>query len=328
LRNDRVSEVLARTLAEREQAGRWLVVDDLGGHVRAALPPETTEDWFRTGYGGRDARPGPPEGPFDGIALRLPRGRLAVQMTAHLLAARLTPAGALWVAGSNDEGIRSIPGRIGSLFPDVAAIDARRHCRVWRARGRDAPLRGQLADWATAVRVEAAGVALHWLSWPSLFAHGRLDKGTQLLLENVPPLSGRVLDFACGAGVVSQFLLRRGDPVTVDASDVDALAVHATRHNAPDVAVQVADGIPLAGGPWDTIVSNPPVHLGKDANSGALHALAATAPHRLARNGSLWIVVQGSIPVQRALDAAFTDVSCVAQAPGYRLWRATAARIG
>ena len=50
-----------------------------------------------------------------------------------------------------------------------------------------------------------------WLSYPGLFARGGLDVMTERLLGALPPSAkhARVLDFACGSGVIGAALLAR-----------------------------------------------------------------------------------------------------------------------
>ena len=321
-RDERVSEALAWAVAQLPEHRRWLVVDDRGGRIPPAIPSGTVEHWNRAAYGGAVAQPEPPSGPFDAIVVRLPRGTDAVRMVVHQLRAVLDPGGILLVGGANDEGIRPVGKRLEGILETAEVVATRRHCRVFAARGPTGVERGRLEDWSATVRAEVAGVELEWTSWPSLFAHGRLDAGTRLLLETLPPLSGRVLDFATGAGVVAQFLDRRGDPVQLELSDVDALATHAAAINVPTATVTLCDGLPVSGGPWSAIVSNPPVHLGKEAHRGTLQALAATAPHRLRRGGALWTVVQGTVPVHKWWSDAFGKVERVARNASYAVWRA------
>lgn len=328
-RDTRVSSVLAWVVEEIEPEGSWLVVDDhVGDAIRALSSVADVQTWFRMGLGGAEASPDPPEGPFDGILVRLPKGNQAFQMMFHQLAPKLAPNGQFVVGGANDEGIRPVAGRIADLADHVEVVATRRHCRVVRATGiHDVGAKGELDAWSETVEATVAEVELAWQSWPSLFAHGRLDPGTRLLLEALPPLEGAVLDFACGAGVVGAFLAARGDDVQLTLSDVDALAVHAARINVPSARrVQIADGMPTEGGPWQAIVSNPPVHLGKAGHRGVLEALAATAPHRLGRKGSLWIVVQGTVPVKRDLASAFQTVERVRRTGSYAVWRAEPGR--
>jgi 16S rRNA (guanine1207-N2)-methyltransferase len=258
-------------------SGRWL----------AALVDDTpaAEVWHRTAHGGRPASAWPPRGPYDGIALRLPRTSAELTMTLHALGARLASGGRLVLAGLNDEGIRPAGRRLSEVFADVEDHGGRGHGRVYTARSPRSGLRGELDDWAET----HDGLT----SWPGLFAHGRVDAATALLLAHLPELGEQVLDLGCGIGIVARALVARGH--RVDASDVDALAVEATRRNAPSATVHLADGIPA--GTWDAIVTNPPLHRGADRDPSWITRLLATAPDHLRPGGGLVLVTRASIPV-------------------------------
>lgn len=322
-RDDRVAEVLSDAVAGEE--GRWLLVGlDPGSPVGDALADASVELWNRWALGGRPASAAPPDGPFDGVALRLPRGQDAIRMTLHLLAARLAPGGRVVVGGANDEGAKSLGPRLGEVFEQIEDHGGRRHCRVWSAAAPVASARGDLADWAETVELDAPGGALRLASWPGLFAHGRLDEGTRRLLAVLPDLTGAaVLDYACGAGVLARAAIDRHGATSVDASDVDALAVYATSRNVPEARVHLADGWP-PGGPWDTILSNPPLHRGNDTDLGAFRALMEGAPARLRRGGALWMVTQATVPVRGLTPAGATATRLQGSDGRFDLWRVTA----
>lgn len=313
---DRVAEVLADAI--EGATGRWLVACD-DPNVAAALGDAEVVTWSRR------TAPWPPDGPFDGIALRQPIGAESTRMTLHALAARLAPTGTLVVAGANDEGIRSVPERLAEVFDEIDPPIARRHCRVVAARRPRADVKGALDDWSVEVEAEVAGIALRWRSWPGLFAHGRLDPGTRLLLEGMPDPAGlRVLDFACGAGPVSAFALARG-AASVDASDVDALAVHATRLAAPAARVHLADGLPPQGGPWDLVLSNPPLHRGKQMDLGPLGAFLEAVPRRLVPDGRVVLVTHATVPVRKLAGIEPVELARSDDA-AYRVWSLTIPR--
>ncbi len=286
-----VCQVMADALEGVEPTGAALCAYDDGQVVEEF----TTRGVVATGYTrwareGASATARPPEGPFDHITLRLPHGREAQLRDVHLLGSRLTPTGSLWVHGANDEGIKSIGKRLEPLFDEVLTASTRRHCRVIEAVGPRPELRGDRESWVVNCQAEVGEVEVTWASVPGLFAHGRLDMATRMLLESLPPLTGTVLDFGCGAGVIGRTLVLRGDAITMHQSDVDALALEMAQRNVPR-----GDGVV---GRW-TAVHRCPVRRDRHqpaAASGQGHrSRAPRSPHR-AGTGSprpRWIAVAG-----------------------------------
>lgn len=126
-----------------------------------------------------------------------------------------------------------------------------------------------------------------------VFSHGGLDKGTRVLLAEVPdpPATGTFLDLGCGWGPVALSLALAAPAATVWAVDVNERALDLTTANAAalglahvhtslpaDVPTQVS---------FDVIWSNPPIRVGKDH----LHELLSTWLPRLAAGGTAWLVV-------------------------------------
>lgn len=270
--------------------------------------------WHRLALGGRAAAPFPPEGPFDGILLRWPKSAAAGHSTARACAARLAPGGLLAVVCPVDEGGKSLAGRLG---PSFGAVEERygHHARLVLLRDPAPDFPRAPEDDVEEVPVDGLGA---FASWPGLFAHGRLDPGTALLLRHLPAVRGaRVLDFGCGAGVLSAAALARG-AASVDATDVDALAVHATRRNVPAARVHLADGIP-PGGPWDVILSNPPLHTGHAVDDRMLAALA-DAPR--AKGASLALVTLRTVPIPQRFPG--WTLTRVAEESPYVVWAGAA----
>ena len=277
--------------------------------------------WNRYAYGGRAAQPWPPAGPFAGAVLRQPRGWGAFAMTLHAVAAQLPPGGPLWIYGGNDEGVTSIPKHLDGLFAEPETLAIKRRARVLEMRRTDAPARGGLEDWREVVRVGDAEL----LSYPGLFAHGRLDPGTALLLDVLPKIwaDQSVLDFGCGAGVIAHAVRQRVPEVRLTQLDMDSVALHAARQNVPDAACVLSDGwsaVP-AKRDFDLILSNPPLHRGKEEDFGALDALVRGAKDRLKPRGALIAVVQRSAGVGKLFAAALRNTEMLAETPQYQVWR-------
>ena len=142
------------------------------------------------------------------------------------------------------------------------------------------------------VRARVWGHDLELESGSGVFAQGRLDIGTSVLLrETEPPGPGRYLDLGCGYGVIGLAIAVAQAGATVDAVDVNERALLLASDNAVSLGVAdryiaaTPDRLPPAS--YDEIWSNPPIRIGKQA----LHALLLTWLPRLAPGGRAVMVV-------------------------------------
>jgi 16S rRNA G1207 methylase RsmC len=158
-----------------------------------------------------------------------------------------------------------------------------------------------------------------------VFARGRLDDGTSLLLRTERPLAsvGNVLDVGCGAGPIALAMARRSPGAIVWAVDVNERAralctTNAAANGATNVRVIGPDAIPDA--PVDLLWSNPPIRIGK----AALHDLLKTWLGRLADDGRAVLVVQKHLGSDSLLDWLNREgfpTDRLSSAKGYRLLR-------
>jgi 16S rRNA (guanine1207-N2)-methyltransferase len=323
--------MVSHLAARRPLSGRVLAVDDGEGAVEKELSRRGAVvcAWRRMAIRNRPARPWPPDGPFEAATIRLPKGRECLGMVLHAVASRIRRDGSLWLYGSNDEGARSVGPHLENVLLEVRTVETRAHCRIWRGvRGAAAgALRSALSDWESRFTAELPGGAVEVLSYPGLFAHGRLDDGTRLLIESLPgKLPGRrVLDFGCGAGVIALALQQRFPEVELDLLDSDALAVEAARRNLPAARVHLGDAwsaLPESTR-FDLIVSNPPFHRGKGEDFELIGKLVDGASRRLRRRGELLVVAQRRLDLGRRLGDRFSAVEVRRESRSFRLWCAS-----
>jgi 16S rRNA (guanine1207-N2)-methyltransferase len=315
---------------------------DVGGHLLIANPPaggelrarlaergDRCDVWARRlgdGGDGIEARPWPPSGPFDAVLSRLPRAKEEQAMAAHAALSVLAPAGRLIVYGGNEEGIRSSAAMLARLCGEVETLSARGHGRVLAVR-RPADLssiRGALSSWRTTTRVVIAETARPWVSYPGVFAAGRIDAATRLLMTALPelPRGARLLDFGCGSGAIGASALAQMPSVTLDMLDNDAVALAAASENVPEGRPILAARLFDAPAGYDAILSNPPLHRGIAEDHRALNELITEAPQHLTARGVLQIVVQRRVAVLEPLRQCFARVSVTAQNEGFRIVRA------
>lgn len=171
----------------------------------------------------------------------------------------------------------------------------------------------------------------HWLELTSgsgVFAQGRLDIGTGVLLQDsAPPEEARtLLDLGCGYGVIGLAVAIAVPSCVVTAVDVNERAVLLANENAAELGVadRFTAGTPDQIDPaatYDEIWSNPPIRIGKDA----LHELLLTWLPRLNPGGKARLVVGKNLGAD-SLAAWLTEqgypTTKVSSAKGFRVLEA------
>jgi 16S rRNA (guanine1207-N2)-methyltransferase len=245
-----------------------------------------------------------PTGSFGTVALRLSKARDELAMMMQAAAGALKPGGTLYLFGGNDEGIVSAGRRLGEVFDAAETVQTKHHARVFAAREPKAGAKTALSDWRSTFGFHVGEANFSHVTYPGVFASGRLDDGTRFLLETMPAVGGAVLDFACGSGAIAQVLARRHGDARFTLADIDAVALEAAKQNVPGAAVhQIARLGELPAAKFDAIVSNPPIHSGVAQSFAVLRDFLATAPDYLATGGEIFLVVQRTVPVGKLAGA-------------------------
>jgi 16S rRNA (guanine1207-N2)-methyltransferase len=74
---------------------------------------------------------------------------------------------------------------------------------------------------------------------------------------------------------------------------------------------------------WDTVVTNPPFHVGREADLGLGLAFLKAAQRGLAPSGSLWLVANRHLPYDKLLVTLFKQVEEVGGDAAFRVTRAS-----
>jgi 16S rRNA G1207 methylase RsmC len=168
----------------------------------------------------------------------------------------------------------------------------------------------------------------HWLELTTgsgVFARGRLDVGTGVLLREVgPPVDAHtVLDLGCGYGVIGLAIAVAVPQARVTAVDVNERALLLANENAAALGVAdrfravLPDAVP-ADETYDAIWSNPPIRVGKEA----LHDLLLRWLPRLRAGGTATMVVGknlGADSLARWLTGEGYPTTRLASAKGFRV---------
>ncbi|MGK2926134.1 MAG: methyltransferase [Lysobacterales bacterium] len=344
------SQLILRNEARLPRGALLLIDAPRDGLLRQLQSPEravrvSTQDfgsfrWFRA-VGAEAAYDAVPAlaGDEQTIILHLPREKERLAMLLHALAAQMNPtpgvdAGAkLWLIGENRAGIKSAGRYLQQAFERVATLDKARHCALLEAAGPLPGLPFSVDNYARDWSVTHCGHEIRLRTLPGVFAHGRLDRGTALLLEALQGLrpSGRVLDFACGSGIVGLALLAAAErdlrPTLLDNS---ALAIESARRSLTAsgldeqaVTLLPSDGLCELGADarFDWIVSNPPFHRGVRNDLDVAAEFFRQAGSFLAEQGKMVVVFNRHLPYASWLQRVFQAVERLTESSEFTVMR-------
>jgi 16S rRNA (guanine1207-N2)-methyltransferase len=241
------------------------------------------------------------------------------------------------LAGANSSGIQSLVKDAQSLFDTGSVLGYKKGYRVVRFRKQSKPEVSPAwsheagivpGTWQEFV-ISFTGFSFRLACLPGIFSAGKLDSGSQLLLENLPDLQGkRVLDLGCGYGILGLAAAGRG-AAWVDLVDVDLSAVACTRENLARLGITQAQAFPSDGMAavfdrrYEIILTNPPFHSGKQVDYQVAEAFFKGASYVLPAGGQLWVVANQFIRYDRWLQDTFSRVERRAQDGKYTVWCAT-----
>ncbi len=266
---------------------------------------------------------------YDWIIINLPRQKALLSMMLDCAATLLKNDGVLWLAGENNAGIKSANKQLNMHFGRVRKLDNARHCGLFEAV---APLSQDVFDhqaYRDFWDLKCNDSTIKIVSYPGVFAHGRLDDGTALLLDTLSSLQlgGDVLDFACGAGIIGACVATLNRDAAVTLLDTSALALMACSEtlelNHLNGQVLESDGLSEVSGSYDFVVSNPPIHTGaKTDNQLGIRLLDSVHEH-IRPGGKLILVANVHLPYENWLSSRFKRHSELAANKNYKVIVAT-----
>lgn len=157
------------------------------------------------------------------------------------------------------------------------------------------------------VKIKIGGNSLEFITDNGVFSKKGLDFGTRSLLENLPELTGDVLDFGCGYGPIGIYIKNKY-PVQVTMLDINKRAVNLAKKNCElnhvECNVVLSDMYENIAQKYDYIITNPPIRIGKQK----LYQILFEAKNYLKPNGELWLVInknQGAKSLAKDLEKKY-----------------------
>ncbi len=254
--------------------------------------------------------------PCQAVVVFLPKEKSLADLLFQQLANQLPLRTVLYIVGANDSGIRALLKKSIQGFAALHKYASGSHCQLIKTELIEAqPFTTEAVQ--RSVSLDIQGQVHHVSFLPGVFGENRLDSGTALLLEHMPAnVTGTVLDFGCGSGVISAWLCANRTIKQLLATDLSTLAVTAATHTLAACEtiheVRLSDGFHQINERFDWVITNPPFHQGKNTDYRITTAFIQSLKQHLLPGGRVVMVANNFLPWPSLLQSEFKHVETIA----------------
>lgn len=254
------------------------------------------------------------EGVYAAALVCLPRAKAQAR---DLIARAVACADVVLVDGQKTDGVDSLLKDCRKRA-ELEGTLAKAHGKSFWFRG------GDFADWRAPDTQEVDG---GFVTSAGVFSADGIDPASAALAAVLPQKLGRnVADLGAGWGYLSAEVLKRDGIETLYLVEADRVALDCAERNITDdrAAFHWADATtwePRAR--MDSVVMNPPFHIGRSAEPALGVAFIEAAARMLAPSGQLWMVANRHLPYETTLKARFANVEEVSGDNRFKILHAT-----
>lgn len=231
----------------------------------------------------------------DLIILQFPKSKTELSYTLAMLAHCTNETTKIFIVGENKGGIKTVEKNSSDYLNFCEKTDSARHCLLYFGTFKSSIKPFNIDDWYKYYDHDINGIGFKIASLPGVFSQNSLDKGTLILLKNLPlTMSGKVLDFGCGAGVISVYIGKKFNEISLSLIDVSALALESAKKtlvlNNLTGNVFATNSLSNVKEKYQFVVSNPPFHQGIKTHYTATENFLEGISKHLTATGELTIV--------------------------------------
>lgn len=272
--------------------------------------------------------------PPQSICYRVSKEKALVHYLINRAAVALPEGGELLLAGLKSDGLKTYADKAAKLFGG--------HKQIEKCAGNAYLARiskGELSDrWLPDQDYPALQTIVEdppLLSKPGIFGWQKLDRGSVLLIEQLPGVLAagkgaphRLLDLGCGYGYLTVMAHRYlpGSEWLLTDNNATALIAAEANCRVHDIAAEtlLADCGDGARGPFDMVLCNPPFHQGFAVEGSLTDQFLAAASKALAPGGEALFVVNEFIPLVRKAQKCFASCELLIRRDGFCVYRLVA----
>jgi len=265
----------------------------------------------------------------DLVVIAFPKSKAELNFTLAMIAHCINETTKILLVGEKKGGIQSAPKLTKDLFANCQKIDAARHCLLFAGHFNAETLAKDfdLQKWFKKYQITVDGIELTIASLPGVFSQQKLDVGTALLLNNLTrEMTGKVLDFGCGAGVISCFIGKKYPDTSLSLLDVSALAITSAQEslalNELSGRVFASNSLSEVNEKYNHVVSNPPFHQGVKTNYQASEDFLAGINKQLKPQGDITIVANSFLRYQPIMLQHIGKTQVITKEQGFTIYQA------
>ncbi len=261
----------------------------------------------------------------DLVVIAFPKSKAELGFTLAMIAPFVNADTMILFVGDNKSGIKSVDKQSTDFIEYCIKQDSARHCLLFSGKYTKSQQSFSVNEWFTHYEVSIAGHSIKIAALPGVFSQKGLDKGTQVLLDNLPDIvEGKVLDFGCGAGVISATLGKIFPDLPMTLVDVSALAIRSSeetlRLNGLTGTCIASDGLSEVKESFDWIVSNPPFHQGLKTHYAATELFLSNCVKHMTKKASLLVVANSFLKYQSIMEQSVGFTVHVAKENGFTVY--------
>lgn len=270
----------------------------------------------------------PPHSKATAALVWLPKEKPLTDYIVRALASVLPTGSTIWLVGENRSGIKSIHKVLPDCLEPAQKITSGNHSLLIATAVKQQTTFA-LESFLTSCELPQPGQEepLHLASYPGVFAFPSIDAGSAMLLQHLPQWQrGKLLDFACGHGVLGAWLNRAGPELDVSYLDVSCMALAATRktleQNGLTGTLLAEEGLPSNLPRYDYVVSHPPFHTGLATDYKIGEQFLRDVHQHLTLSGELWLVANRFLPWPELLEKTFGTFDKITEDNRFAVYRA------
>lgn len=261
----------------------------------------------------------------DLVIIQFPKSKAELTFTLAMIAESVSQESLILIVGENKSGIKSLEKLTSEQLQDCAKIDSARHCLLFAGNMITPQVPFILENWLKHYTFTINDIAVEVTALPGVFSQNGLDIGTQVMLEHLPKkITGEVLDFGCGAGVIASYLGKTCPEISLSLLDVSALALYSAQKtlklNNISAKVFPSNSLSNVTRKYDHVISNPPFHQGLKTNYQATETFLSKVKPYLTRKGKVTVVANSFLRYQPIMEEAIGHTKILVKKKGFSLY--------